>query len=150
MKRIAWAIWVILAIMFIAFGCITTGQNPTDDNSITGSQAAELRTIGRGIGAGYVLAGGNPVDAKAYCAKFAEVTDLIEAQNLIELALSHFVEGYADKKILIDALTDALIVVGIPVEFDGLSSPELPDLNNEQIDRVRLIVDGFCSMVSIL
>ena len=51
---------------------------------------------------------------------------------------------------LIEALADALMVVGIPIEFDGVSVPDLPGLNTEQLDRVRLIVDGFCSMVSVL
>jgi hypothetical protein len=132
-------------------GCATTGTDTSE-----AQQEATLRTIGRGIGAALALAAPEALPtAQEYCVAYAEIDDAVEAEGLIRTALSYFLKDYAGSEALADAVADALVAIGfedgaiaeIVAAEAEIDEVDIPEMTEEVISNLRLIIDGFCSMV---
>ncbi|MGD8389652.1 MAG: hypothetical protein PVG49_21070 [Desulfobacteraceae bacterium] len=95
--------------------------------------------------------------ARAYCLEIGTIEDALEAQGLIQTALSYLADDFVGSPALVEAITDGLIAIGFDdavlvqiAEGDiSLDAIALPEMTEEVIENARLIKDGFCSMIQI-
>jgi len=143
----------VVSSMLLVTGCITTSGTVTESQ-----HEAQMRTLGRAIAAALVMAKPESVPAaRAYCLEIGTIEDALEAQGLIQTALSYLADDFVGSPALVEAVTDGLIAIGfddaVLVQIAGggisLDAIELPEMTEEVIENARLIKDGFCSMIQI-